>query len=130
MGPCGSYIKCAGSSLASMPENALFDAARLSPAELANDRWLKSNLPAGDTAWMRFQNKENAASTRMAVRRDVDDLVVIENSAFSFDCISRRSFSRFLVNPRAALVILEQASRCVGYILLIFHRAGRVARIY
>lgn len=67
---------------------------------------------------------------RLGTLADIDDLQAIESRAFSCDRISRRSFSKFLLSPRAILVVQAQASRCIGYGLLIFHPAGRIARLY
>jgi len=67
---------------------------------------------------------------RQGTLADIDDLESVENRAFSCNRISRRSFSRFLSSPRAVLVVHAQASRCVGYGLVIFHPAGRIARLY
>ena len=67
---------------------------------------------------------------RLGTLADIDDLESIEHRAFSCNRITRRGFSRFLLSPRAVLTVQAQASRCVGYALLIFHPAGRIARLY
>ena len=67
---------------------------------------------------------------RLGTLADIDDLVSIEHRAFSCNRITRRGFSRFVLSPRTVLMVQEQPSRCVGYVLLLFHPAGRIARIY
>jgi len=67
---------------------------------------------------------------RLGTSADLDDLLSIENRAFSCDRITRHGFSRFVLSPRTILMVQEQPSRCVGYVLLLFHPAGRIARIY
>src|SRR5690554_4446008 len=67
---------------------------------------------------------------RQAVAKDLDALVQLEQRCFSEDRISRRSFKRFLEQPRDRLIVAQQASELVGYCLVLMNAATRLARIY
>jgi ribosomal protein S18 acetylase RimI-like enzyme len=67
---------------------------------------------------------------RAADRADLDELVALEHLAFPADRMSRRSFSRFLANPRAAVVVARRGDTVEGYALVLFREASDVARLY
>ncbi|WP_111496610.1 MULTISPECIES: GNAT family N-acetyltransferase/peptidase C39 family protein [Marinobacter] len=67
---------------------------------------------------------------RTAQNSDLDALVTLENSSFSDDRISRRSFRRFLDMPRDRLLVAENDGGLLGYSLVLMHKATRLARIY
>lgn len=67
---------------------------------------------------------------RLARTDDIDALVALEKASFDDDRISRRSFRRFLDAPRDRLIIAESASQLLGYVLVLMHKATRLARIY
>lgn len=67
---------------------------------------------------------------RLARPNDIDALVALEKSSFDDDRISRRSFRRFVEAPRDRLIIAEGKSELQGYVLVLMHKATRLARIY
>lgn len=72
---------------------------------------------------------------RLAQADDIAALVALEKSSFADDRISRRSFRRFLEAPRDRLVIAERTDgqghpELLGYVLVLMHKATRLARIY
>ena len=67
---------------------------------------------------------------RPAQLADVDALVQLENTCFTEDRISRRSFRRFIEMPRDMLIVALSGERLVGYCLVFMHNATRLARIY
>ncbi len=67
---------------------------------------------------------------RMALTGDLADLLRIENSAFSGDRISRRSFRRFLESPRARLLVASGPDGVCGYALLLLRQGTALARLY
>ncbi len=62
---------------------------------------------------------------RSATPSDLDRLLRLEASCFVGDRLSRRSFRKLLVADSSAVLIAEQ-----GYLLLLFRRRSKVARIY
>jgi len=67
---------------------------------------------------------------RPAERADVDQLVALEQLAFSADRMSRRSVRRFIDNPHAALIVAERGDALEGYALVLFRKGSDVARLY
>lgn len=67
---------------------------------------------------------------RLARPDDISALVALEKTCFEDDRISRRSFRRFLEAPRDRLLVAEQGSQLQGYVLVLMHKATRLARIY
>ena len=72
---------------------------------------------------------------RGATQDDLDVLVSIENSCFSSDRLSKRSFRRWLKSEKDILLIAEiqdseQRLQAVGYGLVLCHRGTRLARLY
>jgi ribosomal protein S18 acetylase RimI-like enzyme len=70
------------------------------------------------------------AMIRTATVDDIAALLVLEEAGFSTDRISRRSF-RHLLSTANALTLLEQEQNNVrGYLILLFRRNTRLARVY
>jgi ribosomal protein S18 acetylase RimI-like enzyme len=67
---------------------------------------------------------------RPATRADVDDLLRIEERAFTTDRIPRRSFHRFVASPSSALLVAVRERTLVGYALVLFRARSGVARLY
>ena len=67
---------------------------------------------------------------RPALLDDMDALVALERTSFVDDRISRRSFRRFLEAPRDRLIVADQDGALRGYVLVLMHKATRLARIY
>lgn len=55
---------------------------------------------------------------RPAHAKDLDDLVLLENSAFDSDRLSREDLRRQLRNARAVLLVHAEQDRLRGYVLL------------
>ena len=71
-----------------------------------------------------------ALSVREATTSDLNALMVIEQSCFVGDRLSKRSFRDFLKSDRDDLLIVEQGGSPVGYALVIYRRGTSVARLY
>ena len=71
-----------------------------------------------------------AAQIRPAVKTELTALVALEEQCFTQDRISRRSFQRFIEHPQDKLLVAEQKQQLLGYILVLFRRNTRLARIY
>lgn len=67
---------------------------------------------------------------RPARPEDLAELVVIEETCFTGDRLSRRSLQRMLTKAHAILVVAERAERLVGYALLLLHGQTSLARLY
>lgn len=70
------------------------------------------------------------ADIRPARASDLDALLQIENSVFSTDRISRRSFRQHIDSDSASLLVSEHAERIVGYCLVLYRAGSGVARLY
>ena len=57
---------------------------------------------------------------RTAGLKDLDNLVNIENQAFTIDRFSRRSFRYLLTRANAITLIYDLDGDAVGYIMLLF----------
>lgn len=60
----------------------------------------------------------------------VDALISLENTCFSSDKLSRRSFKRFITNAQSVFLVALMDDVVAGYLLTIFHRGTRLARLY
>jgi ribosomal-protein-alanine acetyltransferase len=74
-------------------------------------------------------------SPRFAIRQagsdDLDELVEVENRAFSSDRFSRRSFRYLLSKANAAtLVAVTREGAMQGYCIVLFNRGTSLARLY
>lgn len=67
---------------------------------------------------------------RVGTLADLRALQVLENRAFSGDRLSRRSFSRLLKSPNAALIVAAQTKALCGYVLVLFRSGSQTARLY
>jgi len=67
---------------------------------------------------------------RSAVLGDVPFLVDLEQSSFAADRLTYRQFRYMLMRAKALTLVAELDGEIVGYVLVIFPRGGRVARIY
>lgn len=56
--------------------------------------------------------------------------MALEAAAFTGDRLSRRSFRRLLQRPSAEFLVVAEAGGVVGYVLTLFRRGSRTARIY
>ncbi|WP_052065966.1 GNAT family N-acetyltransferase [Thalassospira australica] len=76
----------------------------------------------------------NAVIIRNAVRADLDGLCALETANFQTDLISRASFSRFLRQASARLLVADAGDadqpNIVGYGLLLLHANTDIGRIY
>ncbi len=70
------------------------------------------------------------ATIRPASLADLDVLVRLEEQSFQSDRISRRSFRRFLQGDNDHLLVAEDGTGILGYILLLRRQGTRLARIY
>lgn len=69
-------------------------------------------------------------SIEPATLAHLDLLVELEPKCFSTDQLSRRSMRRFLRSEQSVFLVALQQEICVGYLLVIFHRGTRLARLY
>jgi ribosomal protein S18 acetylase RimI-like enzyme len=69
-------------------------------------------------------------SFRAATLADLDAIVALENSVFSSDRLSRRSFRHWLTQGRGDLWLACDDQTILGYVLVIYHRGTRLARLY
>lgn len=66
-----------------------------------------------------------------ACLNDIDQLVSLENRAFSEDRISRRQFRWMLQRGHCALLTVRtEQALLAGYVLVLFHRGTSLGRIY
>ncbi len=54
----------------------------------------------------------------------------LEADSFATDKLSRRSFLHFVRSPSAAFLVACRGDRPLGYVVLLFRRGGRSARLY
>jgi ribosomal protein S18 acetylase RimI-like enzyme len=67
---------------------------------------------------------------RLATRADLLALVALEEGTFHEDRLSARSFRHLIAAPSAELIVAEEGGGLLGYVLLLFRRGTRVARLY
>jgi ribosomal protein S18 acetylase RimI-like enzyme/predicted double-glycine peptidase len=67
---------------------------------------------------------------RTANLEDISALVTLEECCFDVDRISRRQFRHLITRGNATVLVLEQAGRLLGDVVLLFSRATSVARMY
>lgn len=67
---------------------------------------------------------------RPATLDDLDDLVLIENTTFETDRISRRNFRYLLTKANASTLVEEQDGVVRGYAMVLFHTGTSLARLY
>jgi ribosomal protein S18 acetylase RimI-like enzyme len=61
---------------------------------------------------------------------DLDWLEKFEEQCFAYDRISRRSMRRFLTSEHCVFLLGRLNGERVGYLLILFHRGTRLARLY
>jgi len=61
---------------------------------------------------------------------DLNALVSLEEAAFSTDRLSRRSFRHWIASDKRAFLVATVDDTLAGYILVIYHRGTRLARLY
>jgi ribosomal protein S18 acetylase RimI-like enzyme len=71
-----------------------------------------------------------AAKLRRARISDLDALVGLEQTVFTTDILSRRSFRRFLTVSTAILLVAESGGELAGYALVLFRPRSKFARLY
>jgi len=67
---------------------------------------------------------------RAATLEDISALVALEERCFDEDRISRRQFRHLITRGNARVLVMEQAGKLVGNVVLLFSRATSVARLY
>jgi len=65
-----------------------------------------------------------------ASTRHLSELARLETLCFPYDAMSRRSLRRFISHEHADFVVLEQGTALVGYAILLYRPATKLARIY
>jgi ribosomal protein S18 acetylase RimI-like enzyme len=61
---------------------------------------------------------------------DLDQLEILEEACFKIDRLSRRSIRRFIISEQSIFLVARSADGLAGYLLIIFHRGTRLARLY
>ncbi|CAM3759552.1 GNAT family N-acetyltransferase/peptidase C39 family protein [Rheinheimera salexigens] len=82
---------------------------------------------------LRNANATNAKPNiviRHAKEQDAIALTELENSCFTGDRISLRSFKRFIPEARNDLMLLEKDGQLAGYFLLLYRAGTSLARLY
>lgn len=74
--------------------------------------------------------KADGIVLRPAARADLNELEALENATFDSDRLSRRSFRYWLGEGRGDLTVAVGGDRLLGYVLVIYHRGTRLARLY
>ena len=69
-------------------------------------------------------------SIRTAQIEDLDALLRLEKQSFATDQLSRRSFRHWITTDHRILLVAELTQSLVAYVLLIYHRGTRLARVY
>ena len=60
----------------------------------------------------------------------LEELLELEQQCFVTDQLSRRSMRRFLANEQSVFRVALHQGHCIGYVLIVFHRGTRLARMY
>ncbi len=78
--------------------------------------------------------KTNTCNFRCAEPQDVADLLHVEQSCFSSDCLSKRSFRHHVQSQTSVLLLAENEigdiKKTVGYGLVFCHTGTQLARLY
>lgn len=69
-------------------------------------------------------------SIRHAIESDGDELIALEQRAFTLDRLSPRQWRIHLDSDSAVVLVARQERRMAGSILLFFRRGSTLARIY
>jgi ribosomal protein S18 acetylase RimI-like enzyme len=70
------------------------------------------------------------ANLRPGRLRDIDALAALENTVFTTDILSRRSFRHFLTSPKSSLIVAEESGKLAGYALVLYPARSKLARLY
>jgi ribosomal-protein-alanine acetyltransferase len=65
-----------------------------------------------------------------ATLEHLEALLELEEKAFTSDRLSRRSMRRFLASDQSVFQVALHQQKVTGYLLIIFHRGTRLARLY
>ena len=76
------------------------------------------------------RSQNGAISIRRADSADLPVIDAIEAESFSIDRFPRRNLSRLLKSPQAAFLLAEKEGRAIGYLLLLFRKGAKAARLY
>jgi ribosomal protein S18 acetylase RimI-like enzyme len=79
---------------------------------------------------MVFSMIKKKINSEAATLEHLEQLLELEEQCFATDRLSRRSMRRFLANDQSVFLVALQGKVCVGYLLIIFHRGTRLARLY
>lgn len=74
--------------------------------------------------------KNSGLLTRMAGPQDYPAISVLENRCFTTDAQSPRSLRYLLRHAHAVTLLASLQTQPVGYVMLLFRRNSRVARLY
>ncbi len=72
----------------------------------------------------------SAAKLRRGAMRDLGALIALERAVFTMDVLSRRSFRRFIAGRSATLIVAEADGKLAGYVLVLYPRRSKHARLY
>jgi ribosomal protein S18 acetylase RimI-like enzyme len=67
---------------------------------------------------------------RLAMKKDLQALVALENICFNYDQMSRRSFRWMLTKAHSIIQVIEHKSEIVGYGLVLINKGTSLARLY
>lgn len=75
-----------------------------------------------------------AAASRIVIRParrgDLDAIDRLEGASFAADRFPRRSFARLLVSRSAEFLLAESDGAPAGYVLLLYRKGAKAARLY
>jgi ribosomal protein S18 acetylase RimI-like enzyme len=71
-----------------------------------------------------------AARLRRGRMRDLGALIALERGVFNMDILSRRSFRHFIAASSASVIVAEADGRLAGYVLVLYRRRSKIARLY
>ena len=74
--------------------------------------------------------KDAPVQLREAGNDDLEALLGLEKAAFDSDRLSRRSFRHWISSGKRAFLVATVEGMLAGYILVIYHRGTRLARLY
>ncbi len=72
----------------------------------------------------------NVITIEPATPEHLEELLELEQRCFVTDRLSRRSMRRFLANEQSVFQLALHQGHCIGYVLIVFHRGTRLARMY
>ena len=67
---------------------------------------------------------------RRAVAADLPALVALENASFATDRMSARQYQRHVLGSGAGVLVATRAGHIIGAVVVFFHVAYRIARLY